>query len=132
MECGPCGSAFGAVPHAAPDRQRVRHRREVERNLLAQLDANETLGTEAIAAYGKLMVALRAETVPLPTPEEVAAHRHLIRHEADVPVLASALKAAPDWLVTTNTRHFTPVISARTGLKMCTPKQLIGSLRIAT
>jgi len=56
----------------------------------------------------------------------------LIRHQADVPVLVSALKAAPDWFLTTNTRHFTKQVAIRTQLKILTPQEFITSIRVLT
>jgi hypothetical protein len=55
---------------------------------------------------------------------------HLIRHQADVPILVAALRARPDWLVTTNTRHFSAGVASRTALRICTPKALIAGLRL--
>jgi len=86
------------------------------------------LATDTIDAYDTLLQLLKPESVSLPTTEEIARSRHLIRHQADVPVLVSALKAAPDWLLTTNTRHFTPQVTARTGLKIATPQAFLQSL----
>ena len=47
--------------------------------------------------------------------------RDLIGHEADVPVLLSAIQAKPDWLLTRNTKHFTPQVAKRTGLQIGSP-----------
>jgi len=103
-------------------------RGEVEDNLLELLATSPRLATDTIDAYDTLLRLLKPESVPLPTPEEIDRSRHLIRHQADVPVLVSALKAAPDWLLTTNTRHFTPQVAARTGLKIATPHTFLQSL----
>lgn len=73
---------------------------------------------------------LKPERVPLPSREEIDTARHLMRHQADVPVLVSALKASPDWLLTTNISHFTPEVAARTGLKITTPQAFLQSLTI--
>jgi len=59
--------------------------------------------------------------VPYPSEEEVISSRHLIRHAADVPVLLSAIKAKPDWLLTHNTKHFSTAVARRTGLRIATP-----------
>ena len=76
---------------------------EVEENLLELLASDARLGSEIINVYGILLRLLGPEYVALPSKQEVERHRHLIRHQADVPVLVSALKAAPDWFLTTNT-----------------------------
>jgi hypothetical protein len=105
-------------------------RDEVENNLLALLATNPQVATDTIDAYDTLLRLLKPEIVPMPTPEEIDQARHLIRHQADVPVLVSALKASPDWLLTTNTRHFTPQVAARTGLKIAAPHVFLQSLTI--
>ncbi len=105
-------------------------RGEVEDNLLELLATNPPLATDTINTYDTLLRLLKPESVPLPTSEEIDRVRHLIRHQADVPVLASALKASPDWLLTTNTRHFTSQVVARTGLKITTPQAFLQNLSI--
>ena len=103
---------------------------EVEDNLLELLAPNPRLGNETINAYSTLLRLLEPEFLPLPTKQEVDRHRHLIRHQADVPVLVSAMKAAPDWLLTTNTRHFTKQVALCTQLKIVTPQEFMTSIRV--
>ena len=105
-------------------------RLEVEKNLLEMLAHKPELAREAVKTYGTLLRLLKPERVPLPTRQEVDSHRHLIRHQADVPVLVSALKAAPDWLLSSNTRHFTARVAARTGVRIATPQAFLQSLTI--
>ncbi|HLG15872.1 MAG TPA: hypothetical protein VJH03_15405 [Blastocatellia bacterium] len=71
--------------------------------------------------YSRLLKLARPEIIPLPLEQEVASSRQLIRHAADVPVLVSAIQAQPDWLLTHNTDHFTPVLAKRIGLRIATP-----------
>jgi hypothetical protein len=99
-------------------------------NLRELLARDPRVATEALDAYSRLLQLLKPESVPLPSKEEVSLHRHLIRHQADVPVLVSALRAAPDWFLTTNTRHFTAQVAARTQLKIITPQEFIRGLSI--
>jgi predicted nucleic acid-binding protein len=105
-------------------------RGEVEENLLALLARDPQSANETIDTYDRLLQLLKPEFVPLPTKEEVEQHRHLIRHQADVPVLVSALKATPDWLLTTNTRHFTSRVAARTRRRIVTPQEFLDSIQI--
>lgn len=105
-------------------------RGEVEDNLLNLLAQDSGLASETIDAYTKFLQILKPELVPLPTKEEVDQHRHLIHHQADVPVLASGVKAAPDWFLTTNTRHFTKQVAVRTQLKIVTPQGFMQSVGI--
>ncbi len=101
---------------------------EVERNLLAILAHNPDLATEAIDTYDTLLQLLKPERVPLPSKDEIAESQHLIHHQADVAVLVSAMKASPDWLLTTNTKHFTSQVATRTGLKIVTPHEFLQNL----
>jgi len=105
-------------------------RGEVEDNLLELLAANPRLADETINAYSTLLRLLRPEIIALPTKQAIDRHRHLIRHQAHVPVLVSALEAAPDWFLTTNTRHFTRQVALRTKLKILTPQEFLTSIRI--
>jgi len=103
---------------------------EVEDNLLELLASNPRLANETINAYSTLLRLLKPEFIPLPSKQEVDRHRHLIRHQADVPVLVSALKAAPDWFLTTNTRHFTKQVALRSQLKIVTPQEFLTSITV--
>ncbi|MBI4515199.1 MAG: PIN domain-containing protein [Deltaproteobacteria bacterium] len=103
-------------------------RREIEDHLLHLIDRDAAVADEIIDAYVKLLHTVTPEAVPLPTREEIDRHRHLIRHQTDVPVLVSAIRAAPDHLVTTNTRHFTVRVATRTKLSIVTPRGLLAKL----
>jgi predicted nucleic acid-binding protein len=106
---------------------------EVENNLLlhaADLPANDA--DAILKEYFDLLRLTKPEFVPYPEEEEVLASRRLIAHAADVPVLLSAIKAAPDWLLTHNTKHFTPQVSKRTGLRIATPLEFFQALVQAT
>lgn len=103
---------------------------EVEENLLELLGPNPSLGNEIINAYSTLLRLLEPESISLPTKQEIDRHRHLIRHQADVPVLVSAMNAAPDWFLTTNNRHFTKQVALRTQLKIFTPQEFITSIKV--
>jgi predicted nucleic acid-binding protein len=97
-------------------------REEVEENLLtraASFPPQEA--SQVLDDYVKLMKLARPEMVPLPSKQEVAESRRLIAHAADVPVLVSAIHAKPDWLLTHNTKHFTPQVAKRTGLQIGPP-----------
>lgn len=104
-------------------------RDEVEENLLARLaglgshEANRVL-----EEYARLISLMRPEIVPWPDVAEVVASRHLIRHAADVPVLLSAIASRPDWVLTHNTKHFTPAVAKRAGLRFATPVEFFTAL----
>jgi predicted nucleic acid-binding protein len=104
-------------------------REEVERNLalVARRHAPqaESLFSEA---FGEFLRLAQPEIVPFPSKTQVQASRHLIRHQADLPVLLSACNARPDWLLTNNTHHFTPLVASETGLRIATPAQFFRAL----
>jgi hypothetical protein len=104
-------------------------REEVEENLLihaAELDP--TRAERLLGDYAMLLKLTRPEIVPFPSKEAVMASRHLIRHSADVPVLLSAIESRPDWLLTHSTKHFTPAVAGRTGLRIASPAAFFRAL----
>lgn len=72
-----------------------------------------------------LLRRLDIERPPHSSAEEVYQARPLIRHINDVPVLAAAIKAKPDWLLTDNTTHFNQAVSRKTGLQIATPHEFL-------
>jgi len=104
-------------------------RMEVERNLSLHA-ARLALGEpqKPIEGYRRFIQLSDPEMVPLPELEAVRANRHLIRHEADLPVLLSAMAARPDWVLTNNIEHFTQLVAQRTGLRIATPVEFFTTL----
>ena len=95
---------------------------EVEENLLLRLACRpEAEVSVVLGDYARLMKLMRPERVPYPDRQQVLSARQLIRHEADVPVLLSAIASRPDWLLTNNAKHFTPAVPLRTGLRIARP-----------
>ena len=104
-------------------------REEVEENLLIRLSGLETAAANRVLDdYARLISLMKTEVVPYPEQEEVKVSRHLIRHAADVPVLLSAIASRPDWFLTHNTKHFTPAVARRTGLRFATPGEFFQAL----
>jgi len=104
-------------------------RDEVEENLLlsaGRLCADEA--EELIENYRRLIELTKPESIPYPGADIVRANRHLIRHQADVPVLLSAMAARPDWVLSHNTKHFTQAVAQRTGLRIATPMEFFQTL----
>ncbi len=104
-------------------------REEVEENLLlhaASLPPRES--EQVLDDYTKLITLAHPIMVPLPDTDTVVRSRHLIRHEADVPVLLFAMQSQPDWLITHNTAHFTQTVGRRTGLRIATPQAFFQTL----
>jgi predicted nucleic acid-binding protein len=103
---------------------------EVERALLRRLARDAAEGSRLIDDYALALTLLAPERTGGITREEFEAHRPLIRHVHDVPVLATAIQARPDWFVTANTVHFTPEVAARTGLRIVTPHEFLAQCRL--
>ena len=107
-------------------------RDEVEENLLLHAERLPVLDAEQLVEdYRRLIRLTSPEIVPYPSKSAVLSSRQLIRHEADVPVLLSAVACRPDWLLTNNSKHFTK--AQRTGLRIATSaeffRELAGLLR---
>lgn len=104
-------------------------RDEVEQNLLLHAERLSSLDADQlIADYRRLIKLTNPEVVPYPDKHVVGSSRSLIRHEADVPVLLSAMASKPDWLLTHNTRHFTRTVARRTALRIATPAEFFRAL----
>jgi hypothetical protein len=104
-------------------------RDEVEENLLLhaqRLPPRES--DKLIEHYHRLITLIHPEVVPYPSAALVRASRHLIRHAADVPVLLSAMAGKPDWLLTHNTKHFTPAAVKRAALRIAKPAEFFRTL----
>jgi len=75
------------------------------------------------AAYRRLMSLCRPERHPAPQTDEIDDAKRFfpaLRHINDLPVLASILKARPDWFLSDNTHHFGTELAAATGLNILT------------
>jgi len=83
---------------------------------------------QLMEAYRRLIRLTNPEIVPRPNESLVHAHRNLIRHAADVPVLLSAMASSPDWLLTHNTKHFNKAVAERTSLRIATPAEFFRTL----
>jgi hypothetical protein len=97
-------------------------RLEVEENILTHATGHpEKIGQAILGDYERFIDLAAPDRIPIPEPKLVAANRHLIRHQADVPILLSAMAARPDWVLTRNVKHFTAAVAKRTGLRIGAP-----------
>lgn len=104
-------------------------RDEVEKNLLlhaAGLEVKES--DQLLVDYETLIKLARPEMLPYPSRADVLASRRLIAHQADVPVLLSAMQSQPDWLLTHNRKHFTPQVAKRIKLQIGSPADFFRQL----
>ena len=66
-----------------------------------------------------------------PSPQEIEAHRDVVAHRADVPIVVAAMKAQVDYLVSFNRRHLIddPGVAAQSGLRIGTPGDALAWVR---
>jgi predicted nucleic acid-binding protein len=102
---------------------------EVEENLLLHAGRLPSLEADKlIEQYRRLIKLTKPEVIPYPDTSLVRSSRYLIRHEADVPILLSAISSRPDWLLTHNTKHFTQAVAKRAGVRIATPAEFFRAL----
>lgn len=94
---------------------------EIERNLRDKLPA-------ALPYMAEFLAHIAPEIVPDPPAGQFA--RWLEHIEAkDAPILEAAVAAGVDYLLTLNSRDFTPAVAAATGLAIMRPGELIERIR---
>jgi len=93
---------------------------EIENNLLHAFYERKH-SDKVLSDFDTFLRKARPEVIAPPSVHEVLQAARIIRHFNDAPVLASAIVAKPDWLITNNTIHFTPEVALRTGLQIGTP-----------
>jgi len=96
---------------------------EAERNLAAKLP-------EALSHYRRWREACPLEPVPPPSTEAVLRAAEVI-HPKDAAILAAAIEARVDYLVTLDRRHFldNPEVARRSGLRIGTPGDFLAWFR---
>jgi hypothetical protein len=74
------------------------------------------------------------EHYPMPSEHEILSHcaqiMPALRHENDVPVVITAMLTRPDWVLSTNTRHWNAELAQRTGLRIATPQHFLVQLHL--
>ncbi len=102
---------------------------EVEGALLAVLrDEPEELVNQLLDDYFTFIRKAHPVMVRLASAPEIAAASRIIHHLNDAPVLAAAVNAQSDWVLSNNTEHFTQTVARRTGLRIATPYQFFRAL----
>lgn len=83
---------------------------------------------QALDPLQRLIAAMPPEVVPDPPPDEVDPWAQVI-NPADAPILAAAVRAQPDCLVTGD-RHFlgNPALAQASGLRITSPGEFIRGL----
>ncbi len=94
---------------------------ECDRNLRKKLPA-------ALPIFAELLVAIGPEILPDP-PQEESAQWETIIEAKDAPILAAAVLAKTDRLLTLNTKDFTSEVAAQSGLIIQTPGDFAQEIR---
>jgi predicted nucleic acid-binding protein len=94
---------------------------ETERNLRRKLP-------DGLPLVAEWLSYLSLKMVDDPLPERYMGWVSIIE-EKDAPILAAAVDAQVDYLVTLNTRDFTPEVMNAAGLTILTPSQFIERVR---
>ena len=86
----------------------------------------------ALAAYQRTLQGIQLEVCSDPTPEQVTQAEQFINID-DATILAAAIGAAPDYVVSLDRKHFLqPEVAQRTGLRIGTPGDFLAWLRERT
>jgi len=84
--------------------------------------ALEKKAPRALPELERILRAVKPQVCPEPTLAEIAFCREII-HPDDAPILAVAMQAQPDSLITLNTHHFIddPQVAQKSGVRIETP-----------
>jgi predicted nucleic acid-binding protein len=94
---------------------------ECQRNFQKKLPA-------AIPIFTQIIAAIDPEIKPNPQPAESERWKTIIEAK-DTPILAAAVLAKVDRLLSLNTKDFTAEVAAKSGLVIQTPAEFIGEVR---
>jgi predicted nucleic acid-binding protein len=85
----------------------------------------------ALPNYREALRAIGLRIVGNPSAKEIQAHKTIISHQADVPIVVAAMRVKADYLVTLNRRHFVddPSVAARSGLLIGAPADALAWVR---
>jgi predicted nucleic acid-binding protein len=77
---------------------------------------------------------IHLELLAVPAAEEVDAGMAdllpTIRHPNDLPLVVNAVQANPDWVISTNRRHWNDELANKTGLRIASPVEFLRHLTV--
>jgi predicted nucleic acid-binding protein len=94
---------------------------ETERNIRQKLP-------KALPTFTELLVHLNLTILDDPSPESFRRWFQIIE-EKDAPILEAAVQMAADYLLSLNTKDFTPDVAITTGLTIQTPATFVHHIR---
>lgn len=91
---------------------------------------------ELVDVCAKLIKQTRVKVMPDPPVELVKAtykkYLGVMRHQADIPVLASAIEIAPNLILSDNREHFNDLVAARCGIHIFSSEEFLKGLVTGT
>ncbi len=107
---------------------------DVEKELLERATAANDY--ELVDAWGKFLEEIRLQRLPDPpiklVKETRAKYLGVMRHLADIPVLASAIEVGPDLILSDNTEHFNVKVSERCGITIWSTEEFVHNMVTGT
>lgn len=135
------GAAKGVLVLAAQRRRDMRIvlaeaiEREVRRDIaltVAPLPAGKA--EIVLQGFEGWLARVQLERYQLPSQDEIlAAYPRImpvLRHENDLPAVVSAIQAQPDWVLSTNSKHWSAKLGERIGLRIATPQRFLEHLAL--
>ena len=107
--------------------------REVRRDLaLALAKLPPERASVIVSGFEGWLSRVQVERRPMPSEDEILTHyaqiMPVLRHDNDVAAVITAILARPDWVLSTNTRHWNAELATRTGLHIATPQHFLTQL----
>lgn len=84
--------------------------------------------SDALPIFNQLLAVIDVEIISDPTPDEIVRWAAIIEAK-DAPILAAAVLAAADRLLTLNTKDFTLEVAVQSGLVIQTPGEFVQEIR---
>ena len=98
-----------------------------------ELRRNVVVGQVARDLAGWLR-RVRLERHPAPSLANVRSYEQsllpVLRHANDLAAVVGAIQTRPDWVISANKEHWGEGLAVRTGLRIVTPQDFIGRLRM--
>ncbi len=87
---------------------------------------------ELVNAWTKLLEEIRLRIMPDPeaalVKETLDKYWGIMRHKADIPVLASAIELGPNLILSDNRTHFNDAVSERSGIRIFSCEEFLANL----
>lgn len=104
--------------------------KDIENEILYR--AAEANSFELVDVFDQLIKQTRLKAMPDPPIELVketyTKYLGIMRHQADIPVLASAIELGPNLILSDNDEHFNQLVAERCGIPMFTSEQFLKGL----